>query len=627
MRSTVFAPSLLLVSFIGFAATSCGEVVPADPGQPLPVSPTPVTPPGPAEPTAPEEAEEPGSTALAQAALESFFSLERIHAVEIELGSEALAKLAGEPKSYVPATVSIDDVQLATVGVRLKGNAGSFVALDGDYPEVSQDGNGNPGKSGFIIDFNRFEKKTRFLGLEKLTVNNLVQDPSCVHEMLGYALFREGGVPASRVGYAIVSLGGVEKGLYALIESTDNDEMLKKWFGTKKGNLYEGEYGADIDAERYETFDQDNGKDETKSDLAALVAALDAIEDAEDPLPVLSQHVDMDTYLTFAATEVYLGHWDGYVQSTNNFKIHHDPETGLWTLMPWGMDQLFVDGMGPYSGVIGGAGFSWPHGGRIHRLCMRSAQCRKSLHQAYEDVIERAWTMDLAGLAKKARALVEPQALAEAKAHGDPLKTVEYLDNVAKWLTERPTELGKWMPCLSGGQVDDDGDGYDGCTVDCDDHDPQTNPGALEECNLRDDDCNGQIDDGSECPSCQTVDGPEGKQFEVCVEKRSWQAARTDCQERGGELASLHDELDWELSTFPAMAVAGEEGVWIGLSDTLVEGDFFWSDGTPVDFEHWGPESPKSAEHGEPRDCVLSNPEGWRDVPCDRELAYVCRLP
>lgn len=42
--------------------------------------------------------------------------------------------------------------------------------------------------------------------------------------------------------------------------------------------------------------------------------------------------------------------------------------------------------------------------------------------------------------------------------------------------------------------VDADGDGAD-ATVDCDDHDAQIRPGALEVCNRVDDDCNGLIDD------------------------------------------------------------------------------------------------------------------------------------
>ena len=44
--------------------------------------------------------------------------------------------------------------------------------------------------------------------------------------------------------------------------------------------------------------------------------------------------------------------------------------------------------------------------------------------------------------------------------------------------------------------ADADGDGFKSCEGDCDDHDPAIHPGAKEICNGRDDNCNGQIDEG-----------------------------------------------------------------------------------------------------------------------------------
>ena len=44
----------------------------------------------------------------------------------------------------------------------------------------------------------------RFLGLKMLTLNNMIQDPSMIHEVLAYEVFRAAGVAASRTGYAYV---------------------------------------------------------------------------------------------------------------------------------------------------------------------------------------------------------------------------------------------------------------------------------------------------------------------------------------------------------------------------------------------------------------------------------------
>jgi hypothetical protein len=53
--------------------------------------------------------------------------------------------------------------------------------------------------------------------------------------------------------------------------------------------------------------------------------------------------------------------------------------------------------------------------------------------------------------------------------------------------------------------IDEDGDGYgEGCLLgpDCDDGDPHRNPGAVEVCDGRDNDCNGIVDDGIDCTTC-----------------------------------------------------------------------------------------------------------------------------
>ena len=164
--------------------------------------------------------------------LEEFFSLARIHVLDIQLADDAIEDLLDEPNDYVHGDITIDGIAYDDVAVRLKGGAGSFVGLDEDYPEISGDGNGNPGKSAFILNLDKYVDDQAHLGLEKLTVNNLVQDDSCIHETAGYALFREGGVPAPRTAYASLSLNGESKGLYLLVESQDNSEFLDDWYDT-----------------------------------------------------------------------------------------------------------------------------------------------------------------------------------------------------------------------------------------------------------------------------------------------------------------------------------------------------------------------------------------------------------
>jgi len=72
---------------------------------------------------------------------------------------------------------------------------------------------------------------------------------------------------------------------------------------------------------------------------------------------------------------------------------------------------------------------------------------------------------------------------------------------------------GRFFPAE---RLDNDDDGYWGCTQDCDDDDAEAYPGAPERCNGSDDDCNGLVDDdgsadadgdfvGNACDNCPTV--------------------------------------------------------------------------------------------------------------------------
>jgi len=560
-----------------------------------------------------------------QAALDEFFSLTTVHTIEIEVDQKGWQELTEEPRNYTHAQVRIGDHEYQDVGVRLKGMAGSFIPLNGEEQPMWGHGNSKPGKSAFIIDFNRYQKGVNHLGLKKLTINNMVQDASCIHEHLGYALFREGEVPAPRSGYAQVSFNGEEKGLYALIESPDNAEFLQLWFGSQESNIYEGSYGVDLYDDLFYEFDQDHGDDDSMQDLRELVWELDELG-LTDPLQVLEEHLNLEEYLNFAVTELYLGHWDGYAWSTNNYMIHHDLENDRWTFLPWGIDQIFEDELGPYSGVMKNLGPSWEDwGGRIQVLCFSSPACRERLYLAFEALLDRVDQMNLLELAAQTRELVEPLVLAEASAYGDPEWTEDALNQVWRFVENRREQIEAWLPCLVGDLIDHDSDSFDGCQEDCDDWNPDIYPGAGEECNFMDDDCNGILDDPAECPKCIEEYGPDQELYSFCFERFTWQEARQACLDRQQELVSLHDIETAEVLSWMFAEITGHEHAWIGLNDLDQEGDFSWSDESEVDFDWWQPYSP--SPYGTSRDCVLQIFYGWRDAQCDEPHGYICKIP
>merc|ERR1712241_514558 len=72
----------------------------------------------------------------------------------------------------------------------------------------------------------------------------------------------------------------------------------------------------------------------------------------------------------------------------------------------------------------------------------------------------------------------------------------------------------------------------------------------------------------------------------------------------------------------------GDTSYWIGMNDREHEGQWVWSDMSPVDYTWWAPGEPNDV-HGE--DCaqirtMLHNGK-WNDVPCSRSYFPLCAKP
>ena len=58
---------------------------------------------------------------------------------------------------------------------------------------------------------------------------------------------------------------------------------------------------------------------------------------------LLSDHIEMDAFYQFWATEGLLGFWDGYSGNRNNFFCYHNPGSDKMHFIPWGADSLFTN--------------------------------------------------------------------------------------------------------------------------------------------------------------------------------------------------------------------------------------------------------------------------------------------
>jgi hypothetical protein len=538
---------------------------------------------------------------------EALFAPGTIAEFDISLSDLSIAVLEVDSKIFVKgdlnATVDGQAISLTNIGVRLKGNYGSFRTLDQ--------------KAAFLLDFNRYVPGQSFLGVDKLAVNNMVQDPSMQREVLGYELFRESGLPAPRAAHAVVSVNGEPYGLYTTVETVDNDQFLNHWYGDNGGNLYEGAYGSDLFFDLLSTYDLDNGVAVDYADLIELIAALDTVVDPEDFMAVAEPLIDMDLYLTMAAVDIYLGDWDGYPYSRNNYFMYRRPSDMRWVFMPWGIDQTMQSHLAAFGGVS-----------RVSTMCAASLECRAMLAEKFEEVVARVDQLGLAAEAATLGGALHDAALADPRKEYDIVAIENMIASNIDFLTNRGPELLGQLVCTDPDLVDEDNDGFSGCGEDCNDADPNTYPGATEECDLEDDDCDGQWDNNPMCPQCviQPLPAPSVNDAAFCFALRTWDEAEADCVTQGGHLISVHNQATQDFLAANAFGIAGGDW-WIGLNDLLSEGLFVWSDGTAVDFTAWNGGEPNNAGN---EDCVhfpIWAGGNWNDLPCDAQGRYICELP
>ncbi len=289
-------------------------------------------------------------------ASDAYFALDRVLDISIEIAAEDWDTLRHQTRTFedlmaeieeyglsrpfadiydwFSGTVTVDGETLEDVGVRKKGFIGSqsdtkpSLKLRFDkYVDGQALGGAPPSYYPRVSSYPR----------ERMTLNNSIQDPSMVNTCLSYRVFAAAGNPSPRCNFATVSVNGKELGLYVHVEEI-KPPFLARHFESAEGNLYEGTV-SDFTSDYRGTLEKKTNEDEADwSDVDAVVAALQDPSDAG--LDALSEVVDLDRFLSFWATEVLVGHWDGYAGNRNNYHFYREPD-GPFVFIPWGVDDTF----------------------------------------------------------------------------------------------------------------------------------------------------------------------------------------------------------------------------------------------------------------------------------------------
>ena len=375
--------------------------------------------------TAPDVEEDPWTRG------ETLFSPDVIHDFALQVPPSSLSSLSSQPFEYADATLISEGEEL-DVGIRIKGSS--------SYDDIY-------GKPSLKVNVNWLDEGQTFHGYKKFNLHNQTYDPMLMSEDLTLRMFRDAGLPASRSGYAWLTLNGQDYGLYSVIEP-HGDQFLARWFDDNDGNLYEdGENSCDFDScGCFEAEEWDEGTDDALWAMCQAVSAEDASwEEAA------REHWDWDQLVGFMAMEAALGHWDSYSYDLSNFRIYHEPTLDRWSMVPSSTDLSFS--YRPWSDPDCGDYANDPDGydmGLLAAKCELSETCQAEFVEGVLAVAEQLEAMDTTATVAAAAERIRELVYADDRKRYSNSDFEEHVACVTAWLDQRPGELRGWAEGYAG---------------------------------------------------------------------------------------------------------------------------------------------------------------------------------
>ena len=156
----------------------------------------------------------------------TLFDTSRVHTIDIEIDDWDAFLSTCESETYSVCTVVIDNEAVKNVGIRGKGNTSlSTVKTLGSE------------RYSFKIEFDQYEDGKNYHGLDKLSLNNIIQDNTYMKDYLSYRLMAEFGVDTPLCSFVYITVNGEDWGLYLAVEGVE-DSFLQRNYGRDTGELY-----------------------------------------------------------------------------------------------------------------------------------------------------------------------------------------------------------------------------------------------------------------------------------------------------------------------------------------------------------------------------------------------------
>ena len=154
------------------------------------------------------------------------FDNTRVHTIDIVMNDwdEFIANATSE--EYYTAAMVIDGEAYKNIGIRGKGNTSLSTVSSMDSERYS-----------FKVEFDHYDNSITYHGLDKLSLNNLIQDTTMMKDYLTYTMMNEFGAAAPLCSFVYITVNGEDWGLYLAVEGVE-DSFLERNYGTSYGELY-----------------------------------------------------------------------------------------------------------------------------------------------------------------------------------------------------------------------------------------------------------------------------------------------------------------------------------------------------------------------------------------------------
>ncbi len=154
------------------------------------------------------------------------FDTSKVHTINIVMDDWDSFVENCQSEEYAECTVVIDDETYQNVAIRGKGNT--------SLTQVASYGNN---RYSFKIEFDHYDSSNTYYGLDKLCLNNIIQDNTYMKDYLCYQMMNEMGVASPLCSYVYITVNGEDWGLYLAVEGVE-ESFLQRNYGKDYGSLY-----------------------------------------------------------------------------------------------------------------------------------------------------------------------------------------------------------------------------------------------------------------------------------------------------------------------------------------------------------------------------------------------------